>query len=1260
MSKTTTAQIIWGLLCLCLSLSHIAAQDLRSNLRQRLIPFPHTHTDSFQLDTLSILPGSVQIMLLPQGATLDTACYTIDYARATIYYRPAMAAARRSRSTDTTNSGVGTDSLLQVRYRTLGIWLPQTNYRKDLAQITRPDTDPLAHYGYTPPKTTAADRLFSTEGMAYSGSIGRGISFGNAQDLVVNSNFNLPMSGKVAGDIEVLAAMTDNNIPFQPEGNTQQLQEFDRIFIQLKRRNATLLLGDYSLKKPDTYFMNFTRRLQGAQLSYQNLQPTTNSNKENTTRSTPEPTTTAAGLPPDGIAPPPTPTKAQWNAGIAAAVARGNYRRTDFAAAEGNQGRYKLIGANGETFIIVLSDSERVFLDGKRLTRGSDSDYIIDYSTAEVTFTPRQIITKDRRITIEFEYADRNYLRSTLYGYGTWQKKGYAMRIDAFSEQDAKNQPLSNGVINPDQQSRLSAAGNDPAKMITRSADSIAYTTERVLYRLVADTVVAQQHYDSIFVFSTNPQNAHYAVAFSFVGAQKGNYRVAANKANGRVYEWIAPDTTNLLPQGDYEPLIRLAAPLTRQMASLQTQWQYAPQGKLQTDIALARNDPNTFSDIDDEKNSGVATRISLEQYWILPNNPKKAQPNNALPIAATEKSINLNAQYEWVQATFKPLEPYRNVEFGRDWNLNIQPNNAATINTDNTTLALADEHLAALSLNYKTAKTNTNYTANLLMRGKKQYSGWRHQWQGTGAVPDKGWAWQWQISYLTAQNDTTSRSYFWRPSATLSKRIRLPKTEQALQTQLRLNAEHNRIVHADSEQLAPAAFAFHQSELTLQWGDSTRSHLRLTALRRYDYAPRNQQLALANHAQNISLAGSWRPNPQHQFTWNMSYRYLAVADTTISLVKQNNRSLLGDLNYQGNIHKGFVRLGTQYQIGAGQKQRTELYYQKVPDGTGNFIWRDNNNDGIEQPDEFEIANANDLVLAHYIQIALPTTEYQATHIVQWIQTIAINFRQLWSEPKGIQRFWSLFSWQSNINLRRETLAQQGQWRQFIPFVASGDSANIVGDNTNMRHTLFLNRNQPKWEINAYNARLSNTNLLTGGTDTRRRTEWGGLAKYALSRRFTLTVNTATGRSSQLSQAFANRNFEVAFWSIEPSLAFLPNKFFRITGTWRYKNSNNRLVAADQPAQQQQLSIETRYGTAIQSAVTARLAYTSIAYDGDPKSTVAYTLLDGFQPGSNYQWNINFDTRLGGGLQLNLGYEGRQSGSSPVLHTGRASLRAVF
>jgi hypothetical protein len=231
----------------------------------------------------------------------------------------------------------------------------------------------ITSYTYTLGDTTAKG-FVDFNSIDYNGTYGRSLTIGNSQDVSLNSNFNLQLNGYILDSVRIEAAVTDNNIPIQPDGNTQQIQEFDRIYITFEKGKHKLTAGDYNLERPNSYFINFNKRVQG--IMYQD-EFSFGKNVKN-------------------------------KFGLSGSIAKGQFARNIFQGIEGNQGPYKLTGNNGEQFFIVLAGTEKVFIDGVQMERGEDRDYVINYNTGEITFMPRQLITKDKRIQFEFEYQDRN------------------------------------------------------------------------------------------------------------------------------------------------------------------------------------------------------------------------------------------------------------------------------------------------------------------------------------------------------------------------------------------------------------------------------------------------------------------------------------------------------------------------------------------------------------------------------------------------------------------------------------------------------------------------------------------------------------------------------------------------------------------------------------------------------------------------------------------------------------------------------------
>jgi len=101
------------------------------------------------------------------------------------------------------------------------------------------------------------------EGIKRSGSLSRGFSIGTNQDMKLNSGMRLQFSGKLSDDLEIVAALTDQNIPIQPEGTTERLEELDQVFIKVKHTNAAAAFGDFEITSTIGEFGKLKRKTQG-------------------------------------------------------------------------------------------------------------------------------------------------------------------------------------------------------------------------------------------------------------------------------------------------------------------------------------------------------------------------------------------------------------------------------------------------------------------------------------------------------------------------------------------------------------------------------------------------------------------------------------------------------------------------------------------------------------------------------------------------------------------------------------------------------------------------------------------------------------------------------------------------------------------------------------------------------------------------------------------------------------------------------------
>lgn len=1148
-----------------------------SNLREIAIEVPQGR---YELDSLLVFVSSLVVKKMQDSTVLDPSFYRVEGRF--IHWLKAIG------------------EPVIVRYRVMDPVFSQRYAHLDSTKLEISETGEVP-IGYNP-YDTPDEGLIQAGGLNYQGSFSRGLSFGNSQDLVLDSRFNLRMAGMLGDGIEITAAITDENLPIQAEGNTRQLKEFDKVFIQLRKNKSRLVAGDYELNRPPGYFMNYYKKLQGATFE------------------------TGFELPGEALI----------RTAASIAVSRGQFVRNTITPLEGNQGPYKLRGKEGERFIIVLSGTEKVWLDGRLLNRGLEDDYIIDYNQGEITFTSRRIINKDSRIIIEFEYADQRYLRS-LYALNTgYKRKNLDLYFNFLSQQDSRTSTGDLSLTN-DEKRLLSLAGDDPAKAVASTLDTLeSPSPERVSYRM-AEVVISCNGQDSTvryLVYSVNPDSTLLTARFQEVGQGNGNYILDPQQsANERVYRWVKPDPETCVLRGNFEPVGSLVAPQQQQLMILGARYALAKNASLEVEMALSNNDLNRFSALDSGDDKGLAGFAALRKDFL------PGKDSSGWKITTT-----LSA--EWVEADFKALNPYRAAEFSRDWNLVNQQGIGEVEEA-------AEQLFKGGFIVSKKGWGSLEYGFSGFER-VSLYSGRRHS--GKLNLRRNGWALEGQSDLLTTE-ESDRKTRFSRPDFQLSKA--LTKNGGWIVGTFGQREKSERF-DLQTDSLMQSSFYFDRYGFFLESTQNENFGFNAKYSKRKDYVPQSNAFTGTAEAEDWSLNGQWDWRKTLRISGNLNYRKLDILRPEINTQKPAETSL-GRINllYTPRKFKGAVKMNAVYELGSGQEPKQEFTYTEVPAGAGTHIWLDSlyNNDGVIQPNEMEIAPFRDQ--ANYVLIRTFTDEYIRTDNVGLDQSLELSPKAVWFSEEGVKKFISRFATRSSLRIDRKTQDSPAV-QAANPFQLELPDSALVSVSSIIRNTLFFNQSSTVFNFQLGHNETSRRFVQTSGFEARTLQEYFFKSRWNFNQQWSVNLSASKGHKGSNSEFFNEKDYDLAFLELEPELTWLPSKVFRFKLGIRYRTDEDVLETGGASASQKDLSLEATFRKTAQSSFQLNFSYIDVNFVGQPATPVGFAILNGLQNGKNLLWNIDLRRQLSTSIQLSIGYEGRKTGTAQVIHTGRAQVRALF
>lgn len=1036
----------------------------------------------------------------------------------------------------------------------------------------------------TPPTsrlTYTRSDIFGSNTIQRSGSLTRGITFGSNRDASLESGLRLDLAGNITDDVEILATLTDQSTPIQPDGSTQTLREFDQVFIRLRSSHGQLQLGDVDVVFDKSRFARVNRRLQGADI----IAHTRIGDQRAT-----------------------------------ASVARGVFHSQFVSGIDGVQGPYRLAGSSGETFIIVLAGTENVYLDGRRLARGEENDYVIDYGLGEITFTNRYFINSKSRISIDFQYISEQYTRSlvaTESQVSDLLNGRLDLRASVIREADGDN-PNAQLYLSPSEIEILRRAGDDPTNAVVSGVEPYptTETDQRVRY-VRRDTLIDGR---TVVFYNADQSTSErgYTIRFSRIGDGGGPYARSGSSLNGFVYRWVGNG------KGDYDTLRTLTAPIQKMVASLDMAYRVNDNHRIYGEVAGSRFDRNRFSPISDFENKGAA--------WIL----GMAGGGNNQRV----KGFRYDVQHTSLSTHFAFFDRPREVEFDRKWNIEDTKQ--------------FKERQSSLNGNWRASPyTDMNITGGLLRRDRVQSD----RIQTTIKSEEPGlvnFTYLW--SYVRSRDSLSSVYGGWqRHNADFGKPISIRSV--VITPHLRLEHENRDQHDLESDSLSPLSLRFSDFNPFISFRDiSQRWGLRLSGSYRTDYLPLEGQMR--NESNSLTRSVGWIYDAGRRFSTEqeIGLRDVEYTDRFKSAQgREDNTSVQIRSVIRYALWGRFLDGQWNYDLRSERRAKLQERYFEVGPEYGSYIWEDINRDGIQDIDEFfpeRIPGEGTFVLQfvpgdEFIPVTSLETGLRHTfrfgewtkekHKNSWVKRLELTSRLLVRESSS-DRLDNIYKMQ--LSTFQGSFTQQG-------------SISSISE-------LRLSQAEHRVGLRAIHDFSTSANRMVQGLDTQDRSNLKGIAQFRVSDVWSIESIVQTGFQRNKSEVFASRGFDIRSTEVKPVLFVHVTRRFTGSITTAYINREDRLPVDRVMLRAWLVDLDgTLYhGKGARTRISLGRRVNNLT--GVSSSYGQFELTDGGAAGVVWSSSLQSDYRISDFIRATLNYDIRKIPSRPVIQTMRIVVSAVL
>jgi hypothetical protein len=1041
------------------------------------------------------------------------------------------------------------------------------------------------------------DDLFGS-GLQKSGSIFRGLQVGSNRDLTINSGFRMQLSGKLSSELDIVAALTDENVPLQPEGTTQTLQELDKVFIELRNPRYGATLGDFVYdigERQGGEFGRLSRKLQGVVGSAR-----------------------AEDIVGKG---------SSLAVTLAGATARGKFTTNQLQATEGNQGPYRLTGQDPGSRPIIIAGSERVYINGQLMTRGETNDYTIDYSTGEVYFSAKRLMTNATRITVDFEYTDRQFVRNLLGATATLDALDNRLHFTSSITQEADD-PSSPIDIALDDSLRaiIAASGGDRFKAsisgirdLGRDSVTLAGKGQYIL----RDTLLNGGQHRPFLVYAPGDVQATYSASFSFVNQMPGDSLGYERGASGGFV--LAG-----LGKGSYLPVQFLPVPELHRVANGILNFVPASDVTIAAEYAFSDQNINRLSNTNESDRQGGAYKLRAEYH-----------PKDVVIGGTHLGELGIILSDRFVDRRFLSLDRWNEIEFDRAWNLDPASG--------------GDEEIREVGVNYSPYRTlRLGGTYGFLER-KGSIRSDRSTFNA--ALTDSSAP---RLSY-SSEFVRSQDFQFNNTSAWIRQRGDISYPFSLIQPALRMEMEDRQQNSNSSDSLAQGSFKFLEIAPGLSLLNMDPVRMSAEVQIRSEDSASNGAMTRAIHAVTQLYDLQLRQWSSLTGSVALSLRKSEVADAFASKGSPSSNTMLIRSQVQYAPWRRAVDADALYEFARERSAAMRRVFIRVPKGTGNYRYvGDVNQNGVADDNEFEQTRFD----GDYVAITIPGEQLVPVADLRAGFRMRLNVGKLLTQRTSLlEKAIGAVSTETVARVEEKSTTNDASDIYLMHLSRfRNDSTTISGTNL-FTQDVYLFETDPAFSLRfRFNERKGLVRLV-GITERSYFREQSVRLRSQLLRE----IGNQTEFTDKTDELFPNisspRQRDLSSDELRTEFSYRPYSEWDVSFGAALSGVTNRYGGADVSASINEQFVRLTYAILSLGQLRTEIQREEVLISNDKTTgneSYPFEFTNGKAIGKTFQWHLACDYRISRSVQLTFSYDGRSEGGSPAVHTARAEARAFF